>query len=120
MCFMIVATQDGFTDTFIRRQQLRSSMPPHPLNVRSSAERSRAIMGRNGTNVRPPILTMRISFGTAYMKLSMITNCHTDKARIVEEGNWWKFTSSKEQLQMKKKLLSTGDRELVEVRRTTD
>lgn len=38
-----------------------------------------------------------------------------DKSRIVEEGNWWKFTNSKEKVQMKEKLLETGDRELVEV-----
>lgn len=32
----------------------------------------------------------------------------------MEEGNWWKFTSSKEKVQFKKGLLDTGDRELVE------
>ncbi|KAJ9664962.1 hypothetical protein H2201_005014 [Coniosporium apollinis] len=37
-----------------------------------------------------------------------------DKSRIVEEGNWWKFTKSKETDQLKKLLLETGDRELVE------
>ncbi|KAB2569917.1 N-glycosidase [Lasiodiplodia theobromae] len=36
------------------------------------------------------------------------------KSRIVEEGNWWKFTSSKEQSQLRDRLLATGDRELVE------
>lgn len=38
----------------------------------------------------------------------------TDKSRIVEEGNWWKFTTSKEHDRFKKGLLATGDRELVE------
>ena len=42
-------------------------------------------------------------------------NRRSDKSRIVEEGNWWKFTSSKEHVQLKRKLLETGDRELVEV-----
>ena len=35
---------------------------------------------------------------------------------IVEEGNWHKFTSSKEETQIAKRLLATGDRLLVEVR----
>ena len=39
----------------------------------------------------------------------------TDKSRIVEEGNYHKFTKSKESPQMLKMLLETGDRELVEV-----
>lgn len=38
-----------------------------------------------------------------------------DKSRIVEEGNYHKFTSSKSNPSMAKKLLDTGDRELVEV-----
>jgi ribA/ribD-fused uncharacterized protein len=37
-----------------------------------------------------------------------------DKLRIVEEGNWHKFTKSKEVAKFKKLLLDTGDRELVE------
>ncbi|OCK86247.1 DUF1768-domain-containing protein, partial [Lepidopterella palustris CBS 459.81] len=38
-----------------------------------------------------------------------------NKNRIVEEGNWHKFTKSKEQAEeLQKKLLATGDRELVE------
>lgn len=37
-----------------------------------------------------------------------------NKFRIVEEGNWWKFTKSKENAQLKDFLLATGDRELVE------
>ncbi|KAF2097538.1 DUF1768-domain-containing protein [Rhizodiscina lignyota] len=36
------------------------------------------------------------------------------KSRIVEEGNWWKFTVSKEKHQIKEALLATGDREIVE------
>lgn len=36
------------------------------------------------------------------------------KEQIVEEGNWWKMTQPKEGL-MRKKLLKTGSRELVEV-----
>jgi ribA/ribD-fused uncharacterized protein len=36
-----------------------------------------------------------------------------EREKIVEEGNWYKFTCAKEGL--KEKLLSTGDRELVEV-----
>lgn len=38
-----------------------------------------------------------------------------DKSRLVEEGNYHKFTKSKESQQMLKLLLETGDRELVEV-----
>ena len=38
-----------------------------------------------------------------------------DKSRIVEEGNYHKFTNSKSNPGMAKKLLDTGDRELVEV-----
>lgn len=34
----------------------------------------------------------------------------------MEEGNWLKFTSSKESVPLRQKLLDTGDRELVEVR----
>ncbi len=37
-----------------------------------------------------------------------------NRDRIVEEGNWWKFTKSKEE-GMREMLLKTGDRELVEV-----
>lgn len=39
----------------------------------------------------------------------------TDKSRIVEEGNYHKFTKCKESVQFRKALLDTGDRELVEV-----
>lgn len=39
-----------------------------------------------------------------------------DKSRIVEEGNYHKFTKSKDQHKMRKMLLETGDREMVEVR----
>lgn len=39
----------------------------------------------------------------------------TDKSRIVEEGNYHKFTKSKDSSRMAKMLLDTGDRELVEV-----
>lgn len=38
-----------------------------------------------------------------------------DKSRIVEEGNYHKFTKGKDSPWMAKKLLETGDRELVEV-----
>lgn len=38
-----------------------------------------------------------------------------DKSRIVEEGNYHKFTKSKESKHFTKMLLDTGDRELVEV-----
>jgi ribA/ribD-fused uncharacterized protein len=38
-----------------------------------------------------------------------------DKSRIVEEGNYHKFTKGKESPEMLKLLLQTGDRELVEV-----
>ncbi|KAI9660965.1 MAG: hypothetical protein M1821_009292 [Bathelium mastoideum] len=37
-----------------------------------------------------------------------------NKSRIVEEGNWWKFTNCLDQPQLKRLLLETGDRELVE------
>ncbi|KAK3050872.1 hypothetical protein LTR09_007950 [Extremus antarcticus] len=36
------------------------------------------------------------------------------KSRIVEEGNYHKFTKGKESREMAKQLLATGDRELVE------
>ncbi|KAF2084778.1 DUF1768-domain-containing protein [Saccharata proteae CBS 121410] len=36
------------------------------------------------------------------------------KSRIVEEGNWHKFTRNKEQSQLAELLLKTGERELVE------
>ena len=38
-----------------------------------------------------------------------------DKSRIVEEGNYHKFTKSQESKYFTKMLLDTGDRELVEV-----
>ncbi|KAI9709743.1 MAG: hypothetical protein M1820_003145 [Bogoriella megaspora] len=37
-----------------------------------------------------------------------------NKSRIVEEGNWWKFTNCLDQPHIKRLLLETGDRELVE------
>ena len=37
------------------------------------------------------------------------------KSRIVEEGNYHKFTKGKESSEMRAKLLTTGERELVEV-----
>ncbi|KAM0720806.1 hypothetical protein Q7P37_003091 [Cladosporium fusiforme] len=36
------------------------------------------------------------------------------KSRIVEEGNWHKFTKCKGESELAKRLLETGDRELVE------
>jgi len=36
------------------------------------------------------------------------------KLRIVEEGNWHKFTASKNSKELKKLLLETGEREIVE------
>jgi predicted NAD-dependent protein-ADP-ribosyltransferase YbiA (DUF1768 family) len=39
----------------------------------------------------------------------------SDKSRIVAVGNYLKFTKSEEAAEMTKKLLATGDRELVEV-----
>ncbi|MCJ1244741.1 hypothetical protein MMC30_001941 [Trapelia coarctata] len=39
------------------------------------------------------------------------------KEKIVEEGNWWKFTSQKDEGALGKKLLETGERELVEASR---
>lgn len=38
-----------------------------------------------------------------------------NKLRIVEEGTWFKFTASKNAAEVKKQLLETGDREIVEV-----
>ena len=38
------------------------------------------------------------------------------KLRIVEEGNYWKFTKSEDAEKLKKLLLATGNREIVEVR----
>ena len=42
-----------------------------------------------------------------------------DKFRIVEEGNWLKFTKSKEYTELSKKLLETAEREIVEVRKAS-
>lgn len=41
------------------------------------------------------------------------------KEKVVEEGNWWKFTSQKDKGALGKKLLETGERELVEVCRSS-
>ena len=38
-----------------------------------------------------------------------------NKLKIVEEGNYWKFTKSKDGENLKKLILDTGDREIVEV-----
>ena len=38
----------------------------------------------------------------------------SEKERIVEAGNWWKFTHPKEE-DLRNRLLDTGHRELVEV-----
>jgi predicted NAD-dependent protein-ADP-ribosyltransferase YbiA (DUF1768 family) len=38
-----------------------------------------------------------------------------NKLRIVEEGTWFKFTASKNAAELKKQLLETGEREIVEV-----
>jgi predicted NAD-dependent protein-ADP-ribosyltransferase YbiA (DUF1768 family) len=37
------------------------------------------------------------------------------KLRIVEEGNYWKFSRSEDAKRLKSMLLATGDREIVEV-----
>jgi predicted NAD-dependent protein-ADP-ribosyltransferase YbiA (DUF1768 family) len=37
------------------------------------------------------------------------------KLRIVEEGNWWKFTASSNAVELKAQLLATGDSWIVEV-----
>lgn len=39
-----------------------------------------------------------------------------NKLRIVEEGTWFKFTASRHAIELKKQLLETGEREIVEVR----
>ncbi|KAL8745718.1 MAG: hypothetical protein Q9190_002190 [Brigantiaea leucoxantha] len=41
---------------------------------------------------------------------------NANRERIVEEGNWNKFSNSKEELQLKQLLLNTDQRELVEVK----
>jgi len=66
---------------------------------------------RNGINVS--ILPLRVTSVSR-------TAAHAclDKSRIVEEGNWHKFTNAKESSEMQKLLLATGERELVEVRLT--
>lgn len=48
------------------------------------------------------------------MELLTIHLC-ADKSRIVEEGNYHKFTKSNSKPQMRQMLLDTGHRELVEV-----
>lgn len=45
----------------------------------------------------------------------LIRSAIPDKSRIVEEGNYHKFTKSKKEEGMLRKLLDTGNRELVEV-----
>lgn len=42
---------------------------------------------------------------------------YLDKSRIVEEGNYHKFTKNKAGPEILEVLLATGDRELVEVRK---
>lgn len=37
-----------------------------------------------------------------------------NKERIVEEENWWKFTRSEDGVEMCRRLLETGEREIVE------
>lgn len=37
------------------------------------------------------------------------------KLKIVEDGNYWKFTKSEDAENLKRLILSTGDREIVEV-----
>lgn len=44
-----------------------------------------------------------------------LTSRYKDKYKIVVDGNYHKFTKSKESTELRKKLLGTGDRELVEV-----
>ena len=53
---------------------------------------------------------LRVCFGNGFAYVDV------DKSRIVEEGNFYKFTKSKNDPGMTRKLLDTGDRELVEVR----
>lgn len=53
------------------------------------------------------------NFTADYQRLSL--NIKSDKSRIVEEGNYHKFTKGKDSSWMAEKLLETGDRELVEV-----
>lgn len=48
--------------------------------------------------------------------VAFVNSKRLDKSRIVEDGNFHKFTKSKEDLGLKRKLLETGERELVEVR----
>jgi predicted NAD-dependent protein-ADP-ribosyltransferase YbiA (DUF1768 family) len=38
------------------------------------------------------------------------------KLRIVEEGNWWKFTAASNAAELKAQLLATGENLIVEVR----
>lgn len=45
----------------------------------------------------------------------VVERVDSDKDRVVEEGNRHKFTNGKESPEILKKLLETGDRELVEV-----
>lgn len=37
-----------------------------------------------------------------------------NKSRIVEEGNWWKFTAAENSAELKAQLMDTGDKEIVE------
>jgi hypothetical protein len=48
-------------------------------------------------------------------KADILLTVLVDKSRIVEEGNYHKFTKSKDSKHFTKMLLDTGDRELVEV-----
>ena len=49
------------------------------------------------------------------LRLVHRADCDADKSRIVEEGNYHKFTKADQAERMAKMLLDTGDRELVEV-----
>lgn len=58
-------------------------------------------------SVRRPVFQINTSLTQAH-------RCAA-KSRIVEEGNYHKFTKARQSAEMAKKLLDTGDRELVEV-----
>ena len=98
--------QGAATTTFVTTEQY---MMYHKAMVFDDVEIAERIM-------LEPDPRKQKSLGRKVKKFdNKIWNEHREK--VVEEGNWWKFTAAKggESL-MRKRLLDTGDRLLVEVR----
>lgn len=83
------------------------------LGTRSPKEHQ--ALGRKVANYDAKIWNQcESSRASAFIIRSKSRCCMVDKEHIVEKGNYLKFTKSKDE-NMKRKLLETKDRELVEV-----